>query len=167
MNLFLLQVWISRSSSSSRKRDVYNARFNGGEERGGRKKKEKLSFVSLRSESGPWRRQARDGHRRPQPVFSQDAKEEVRSDNNEFRCRPFRPSRRARSRKLDLAANSSFLPPSLPLFTFRAAFFFAARSRQIFIWPAIVSVLIGRKETLGFWILVPIIFPGFRSRNWW
>lgn len=92
--------------------------------------KEERSFVSLWSESGPWRSRRTNGrrHRRPARLL-RGRHEEVRSDNNEFRCRPFRPSRSA-SRKLDLAAR--LLLSSLFEFPLRrATFFFAARCRTI------------------------------------
>lgn len=63
-------------------------------------------------------------HRRPGRLL-RGRHEEVRSDNNEFRCRPFRPSRSA-SRKLGFAASA---PPVCPLR--RETFFFAARCRTI------------------------------------
>lgn len=117
-------------SSSSRKRELQRRR---------RKKKKKkrnspLSLYGLKVEGRP----------STSAVFS---REEVRSDNNEFRCRPFRPSR---------VVNSTSLP-ALPPFYVSSSVFLRLRSRQIFISPFDRLVPYRGKdrivETLGFRVL--------------
>lgn len=130
---FLLQR--SSSSSSSRKRDVYRAFQRRRRKKKKKKRNSPLSLYGLKV--------ARGGARRGRPSPSTSTArllagrhEEVRSDNNEFRCRPFRPSRRARVVNSTSLPTSSFPSSLSPFFTFRATFFCAARSRQIFICPA-------------------------------